>query len=204
MKIQKVTDPSFAPYGKVLEGYDFAPLLKAMAHTPLPMDGVVYEPSAEELEAVEAAEELKTRGFGGIPIQVGYCNGNNDQLNALEYHRSSEFDIAVDDLVLLVGKQQDIEKDFTYDTAKVEGFLLPGGMGVELYGTTLHYAPCSAGEDGFRCVIVLPKGTNTEFSLETRKTGEDRLLTARNKWLIACEEAGIEGAFCGLNRNIQV
>lgn len=204
MKIQKVTDPSFAPYGKVLEGYDFAALLKAMAHTPLPMDGVIYQPSAEELEAVEAAEELKARGFGDIPIQVGYCNGNNNQLNALEYHRSSELDIAVNDLILLVGKQQEIEKDFTYNTAKVEAFLLPAGMGVELYGTTLHYAPCSVGEEGFRCVIVLPKGTNTECSLESRKNGEDRLLTARNKWLIACEKAGIEGAFCGLKGNIHL
>ena len=28
--------------------------------------------------------------------------------------------------------------------------------------------------------------------------GEDKLLTAQNKWLIAHEEAQIPGAFCGL------
>ena len=44
MKIQKVTDPAFRRYGKVLEGYNFGPLLKEMKHTPVPED-VVYVPS---------------------------------------------------------------------------------------------------------------------------------------------------------------
>ena len=47
MKIQKVTDPAFRKYGKVLEGYNFGPLLKEMKHTPVPED-VVYVPSVEE------------------------------------------------------------------------------------------------------------------------------------------------------------
>lgn len=53
------------------------------------------------------------------------------------------------------------------------------------------------------------KGTNYELSEEQKKTveevakaegqtTEDRLLTAKNKWLIAHEEAAIEGAFNGL------
>ena len=54
-------------------------------------------------------------------IQIGYCNGSNVKLNALEYHRSSEIDIAVTDLILLLGCQQDIKED-TYDTALVEAF----------------------------------------------------------------------------------
>ena len=47
-------------------------------------------------------------------------------------------------------------------------------------------------------MIVLPKGTNEDLPFEPAKEGENRLLTAVNKWLIAHEEAGIEGAFCGL------
>src|SRR5699024_8066987 len=66
------------------------------------------------------------------------------------------------------------------------------------YATTLHYAPCSADENGFRCVIVLPKGTNEDLPFKAADEGENRLLTAVNKWLIAHEEAGIDGAFCGL------
>lgn len=61
------------------------------------------------------------------------------------------------------------------------------------------YAPCNAeGEKGFRCVVILPKGTNEDLTFTPDKDGEDKLLTAQNKWLIAHEEAEIPGAFCGL------
>ena len=198
MQIQKVTDASFRAYGKVLEGYDFSRLLKEMEHTPLPADDVIYVPSVEELEALPVAEELKNRGFGGLPIEIGYCNGNNKKLNALEYHRSSEINVAVTDAILLIGKQQDVEPDHTYDTSKVEAFLVPAGTAIEVYATTLHYAPCHVNESGFQCVVVLPKGTNTELTFEKAAEGEDKLLTAKNKWLIGHEEAAIEGAFNGL------
>ena len=198
MIIHNVSDISFLPYGKVLKGYDLAPIMKAMESTPLPEDDVIYVPSVKELEALEVAEQLRKKAYGELPIQVGYCNGNNRKLNAVEYHRSSEVDIATTDLVLLLGRQQDIEEDFTYDTSKVEAFFVPAGTAVELYATTLHYAPCTAGEgNGFRCVVVLPEGTNTELA-DTHQEDEDKLITAKNKWLIAHEDAGIQGAFCGL------
>ena len=197
MKIQKVTDAAFRKYGKVVQNVDFSGLVEALKSTPLP-DDVVYEPSIPELEALPVYAELQKKGYGELPIQIGYCNGDNHKLNALEYHRSSEIDIAATDLILLLGCQQDIEADDTYDTSKVEAFFVPAGTAVELYATTLHYAPCSAQEGGFRCVIVLPKGTNEDLTFEPAKEGENRLLTAVNKWLIAHEEAGIEGAFCGL------
>lgn len=197
MQIQKVTDASFGKYGKVLTGYELDGILKEMEHTPLPKD-VIYVPSVEELEALPVAEAFKNRAYGGLPIQIGYCNGDNHKLNAVEYHRSSEINIAVTDLILLIGMQQDIEADFTYDTSKIEAFLVPAGTAIEVYATTLHYAPCTAAEGGFRCVVILPAGTNTELTFPVGKDGEDRLITAKNKWLIAHEEAGIEGAFCGL------
>lgn len=204
MEIQKVTDTSFGRYGKVVTEFSFEKILKEMEHTPLPRD-VVYVPSVEEMEALPEAVDVSRKGFGGLPVQIGYCNGDNHKLNALEYHRSSEIDIAATDLILLLGCQQDIEADDTYDTSKVEAFFVPAGTAVELYATTLHYAPCSAQEGGFRCVIVLPKGTNEDLPFEAAKDGENRLLTAVNKWLIAHEEAGIEGAFCGLKgENIEV
>lgn len=197
MKIQNVTDASFRKYGKVLEGYDFSSLLKEMKHTPVPED-VIYVPSVDELEALDVAKELQNRAYGGLPIQIGYCNGHNKKLNAVEYHRNSEINVAATDLVLLIGEQKDIEDDFTYDTSKIEAFLVPAGTAIEVYATTLHYAPCNVKENGFQCVVVLPKGTNTELNFQPEKTGEDALITAKNKWLIAHEEAGIEGAFNGL------
>ena len=139
MKIQKVTDPAFRKYGKVLEGYNFSALLKEMKHTPVPED-VVYVPAVEELEALEVEKDLRNRAFGGLPIEIGYCNGHNRKLNAVEYHRNSEINVAVTDLVLLIGHQQDIEPDFTYDTDKIEAFLVPAGTGIEVYATTMHHA----------------------------------------------------------------
>lgn len=197
MNIQKVTDQAFRKYGQVLEGYDFTGIIKEMKHTPVPED-VIYVPSAEELEALDIIKDLQNKGYGGLPVQIGYCNGHNKKLNALEYHRNSEINIAVTDLILLIGCQQDVEPDHTYDTSKVEAFLVPAGTGIEVYATTLHYAPCHVNEGGFQCVVVLPKGTNTDLTFPTAKTGEDKLMTAKNKWLIAHEDAKIEGAFNGL------
>ena len=72
----------------------------------------------------------------------------------LEYHRNSEINVAATDLVLLIGEQKDIEDDFTYDTSKIEAFLVPAGTAIEVYATTLHYAPCNVKESGFQCVVV--------------------------------------------------
>ena len=194
--IKNVNTTDFKPYGRVLKGYDFAELMKEMEKTPLP-DEVIYEPSDKELEKLEACQVLSKSVFGCMDIQIGYCNGHNKLLNGLEYHRSSEINVAVTDMILLLGKEQDIEDDHTYDTQKVEAFLVPKGTAIEVYATTLHYAPCGMDGAGFRCVVVLPKGTNYPCERPELAT-EDRLLAATNKWLIAHKDAGIEGAFCGL------
>lgn len=197
MEIQKVTDISFQKYGKLVREMDCSKLLKEMKHTPMPND-VTYVPSMKRLEDLEVAEEFQNRMYGGLPIQIGYCNGHNETLNAVEYHRCSEVDVAVDDIILLLGRQQDIKEDFTYDTSLMEAFYVPAGTAVELYATTLHYAPCGVNGNGFRCVIILPRDTNTEITFPLAGKDEDILMAAKNKWLIAHEEAKIEGAFCGL------
>lgn len=205
MEIKKVTDAAFRKYGRVVQGIDFSGLVEALnTKTPMP-ENVVYEPSVAELEALPVFAELKTRTYGELPIQIGYCNGKNYHLNALEYHRSSEINVGGTDAILLVGSQQDITEDFTYDTSLVEAFLLPKGTAVEVYATTLHYAPCSVGEQGFQVAIVLPKDTN--LPLEEEHDGwEDKLITAKNKWLIGHPEGGLpEGAHIGLiGENVSV
>ena len=204
MEIKKVTDAAFRKYGRTIPEFDFSDLVEKLAETPLP-DGVVYEPSVEILEALPVKEKLETAYYGELPIQIGYCNGHNHLLNAVEYHRSSEVDIAADDLILLLGSKQDITDDYTYDTSKIEAFLCPKGTAVELYATTLHYAPCSVGGNGFRCAIVLPKDTN--LPLDQKHAGyEDALITAKNKWLIGHAEGGLDaGAHIGLiGENISV
>ena len=166
MEIKKVTDPEFRKYGKVVENIDFSGLIRVLQEkTPLPAD-VVYEPSAEVLEAEPVFETVQEKAYGEMPVQIGYCNGHNHKLNALEYHRSSEINVAATDAILLVGHQQDITPEFTYDTALVEAFLLPKGTAVEVYATTLHYAPCSVGDQGFQVGIILPRGTNYPLKAE--------------------------------------
>lgn len=69
-------------------------------------------------------------------------------------------------------------------TAKVQAFHCPAGVLVEIYATTLHYAPCSARKgEGFRVLIVLPLGTNGPKPTMVPKNEEDRRLWACNKWL---------------------
>ena len=200
MKVYQVTSKEFKKYGRVLN-LNTDELVSAMMDTPLPSD-VVYEPSIASLESLEIAKQLQTEVYGELPIQIGYCNGHNVMLNALEYHRSSEINIGATDAILMVGSQQDVTDDFTYDTSLVEAFYLPKGTAVELYATTLHYAPCHADKDGFRGCVVLPKGTNEaleESHKNDAKEGEDALLAAKNKGLIGHAEGGLpEGSHIGL------
>lgn len=208
MKIQSIHTEEFKAYGSVLTGYDFAPLLaKLEAVTPMPPDSVVYVPGDGELEKLEVAKTLSTNAYGGMPIQVGYCNGYNKRLNCLEYHRGCEVNVAGNDMVLLLALMDEIE-DGKLDTAKVKAFLVKKGEAVIVRETTLHYAPCAAkGEKGFRVVIVLPKGTNHAKPLIKSLNDEDTLLWASNKWLLAHETSNEakEGAYVGLcGKNIEI
>lgn len=205
MKVLSVNDPAFKKYGRVITNVDFTGLVEELRKTPVP-EGVVYEPSAASLEALPVKQVIENVTYGELPVQIGYCNGHNAMLNALEYHRSSEVNVAATDAVLMLGMQQDVEEDFTYDTSKVEAFLIPAGTAVEVYATTLHYAPCGVDGKGFQVAVILPKGTN--YPLKTahaRAEGgsvppsEDALITAANKWLIGHAEGGLdEGTFLGL------
>ena len=161
---------------------------------------MVYEPFCPELEQLSVAETLKKHFYGDMPMQIGYCNGHNGRLNCLEYHRDSEINVFATDAVLLVSTRSELE-DWKLDTERVRAFRVPAGMAVELYSTTLHYAPCGVdGDHDFRVSIILPQGTNTEMPKLAPQTPEDRLLWARNKWLIAHPDSpeANQGAYVGL------
>ena len=198
MNLIPVTDVKFKKYGRVVKDVDFKELIEEMKKTPCPED-VVYVASVPELEALPVFYELVERTYGEMPVQIGYCNGKNKLLNALEYHRSSEIDVAVSDLVLMLGKRADITEDFQYDSANVEAFLVPAGTAVEVFADTLHYAPCNTEESGFRMVVILTKGTNLDLMKKHENaTDEEKLLFGTNKWVIAHPDAKIEGAFNGI------
>ena len=200
MKTYPVTDPEFRAYGRILEGYDTQPIVNALnEHTPLP-EGTAYVPEEPALQELPAAKELAPTLFGGLPVEFGWCNGHNTKLNCLEYHRSSEFNLGTEDFVLILAKQSEIQ-DGKLDTAACKAFLVPKGVLVEVYATSLHYAPCHTDPSkGFRVMVALPKGTNTQAPKTAGKTFEDRLLRANNKWLLAHPDApeAKDGAYVGL------
>ena len=201
MKIYSVFDDAFKLYGRVITGHDAETcvLVEALKDTPMP-EAVCYAPADPMLEAVPEAQRLAKSLYGGQSVQIGWCNGHNTRLNCLEYHRDSEFNLGADDFILLLAKQDEIE-DWTLDTAKVKAFKVPAGVLVECYSTTLHYAPCNPSKNkGFRVIVALPKGTNGPAPAFERASGEDRLLWACNKWLLAHADSdeAAQGAFVGL------
>lgn len=212
MKVKQVTDTSFRKYGKILTGIDFSEIYNVLEEMDYPED-IEYAASFGLLEEPEFRQKLSNTLYGELSVEIGYCSGHNKMLNALEYHRSSEANVAVTDIILLLGQQSDITEDFTYDTAQLEAFFIPAGTAVELYATTLHYVPIGTKENdyAFKMGVVLPFGTNFPLGItlgaeaEKEKLPEEKLLFAKNKWLIAHEESGEEGAFIGLTgKNISV
>ena len=200
MKIYNVFDPEFAPYGKVISGIDNASIVDALnASTPLP-EGVEYVPSEPALECLPVYQVMRDNVYGGMPVQLGWCNGHNTKLNCLEYHRDSEINLGTEDFILLLAKEEKII-DGVLDTADVEAFLCPKGVMIEVYATSLHYAPCSAKPgDGFRVMVALPRGTNEAAPKFDVLNGEDKMLWAANKWLLAHAESdeAAQGAYVGL------
>ena len=200
MKIYSVHDKEFTPYGHVVTGLDTTELLDALARTPLPETGTGYCPEEEELQELPVTVQVSEHLYGGMPVQMGWCNGRNTKLNCLEYHRDSEFNLGTEDFVLLLARQEEIEGG-RLDTGQVKAFRVPAGVLVEVYATTLHYAPCHIDPaKGFRVLVALPAGTNTEKPDIRPLTEEDKLLRACNKWLLAHPDSAeaADGAYVGL------
>ncbi|MCI1965784.1 MAG: DUF4867 family protein [Oscillospiraceae bacterium] len=197
VKIHSLQEEKFRKYGRIVKGFQTEELLRALQQTPVPQKGTIYVASDAELEKVSVFQRLQAEEFGGLPIQIGYCNGRNKRLNALEYHRSSEVNISCDDMILLLGSLQDVDPETnTYDTACTEGFFIPAGTMVEIYATTLHFAPCSVKKNAFHTAVILPRGTNEALQSIPEKKGEAQLLAAVNKWLIAHPESGLDQTAC--------
>lgn len=208
MKIDSVLDAGFRPYGQVVTGMEetAAQILSVLKDAPQP-EGVDYVAEYAPLQELPAMVEVSEHLYGGMPVQLGWCNGHNTKLNCLEYHRDSEYNLGTEDFILLLAKRDEIE-DGVLDTAKVKAFKVPAGTLVEVFATTLHYAPCHCdAAKGFRVLVALPQGTNTERTVMTAKIPEDEYMTARNKWLLAHPESNEAkgGAKIGLSgENIDI
>ena len=196
-----VFDPEFRRFGRVID-FDSASLVEACEKAAvMPEIGSKYVPDMPELEALPVFEEVKNTLRGQGSCQIGCCWGHSSRLNCLEYHRASEHNVAVSDLVLLLAAQQDME-GMDLPAGKVTAFFVPKGTVIEVYATTLHFCPCQVSDEGFRCIVVLPRGTNHPLEGEKPQGGDGRLLWAKDKWLIAHpENVGVvqRGAYPGLH-----
>lgn len=184
--IYSCNDKEFKEFGQVITGYNFEELVEyAKKHTLIPEVGNIYVASDPKMEKLAVFEDVKNGIYGKMDVEFGYCNGNNSLLNGLEYHKGSEVNIAITDLVLLLAKVSDINNG-KIDSSKVKGFYIPKGTVIEVYQTTMHFSPCKVSDEGFKCIVILPRETNTDIDLTERKIlfEEDKYLFKKNKWLL--------------------
>lgn len=202
--IYSVNDKEFLSYGRILNGYDVSEMLQECEKIKMPEVGSKYELSIPALERLDIAKKLKNDCFGELDIQVGLCWGYNKLLNGLEYHKSSEINIAVTPMLLLLGKVYEMD-GLKFDSCNIKGFFVEKGQVIEVYGTSLHFCPCQVNENGFSSVVVLHKGTNELLD----NVASEPLLFKKNKWLICHEknsgliEKGIYPGIYGENFEIR-
>jgi len=202
VSILPVTDSAFVSYGRVIAGWDFSAMISYMeTNTTIPETGNIYLASVPGLEALPPAPALETIFYGGMPCQIGYCNGRNTTYNGFERHKGSEINIAVTDFMLVLGHAWQM-KDNTFRVEDAQVFFVEKGTALEMYQTTLHLSPCRVSDEGFKDIVVLPRGTNTPLpEKQVMNDPESRLLLQRNKWVIAHPEREPlikQGAFPGL------
>lgn len=197
-----VESNEFAPFGRVID-IDTAEIISVAENITNPESGSNYIASEPKFECLSVFEEIKNKFFGELPVQIGYCYGHNNYLNAAEWHTSSEVNIAVTDLVLILAERKDII-DNRINSSNFKAFFAQKGTAIEVYATSLHFCPCETDKQGFRCVVALPLGTNTPLDKEY----SDKLLFRKNKWLIShidnkpLIERGAVGGIYGENYRI--
>ncbi len=203
MKFYNVTDSEFKQFGRVID-IDANEIISVADKIEMPKEGNKYIASFEKFERLGIMTEIQNKYFGGMPTQLGYCYGHNSMLDALEWHTCSEINIAVTDLIVLLGDIRDLEDGNKYNSEKVKAFKVKKGEAIEVYATTLHYCPIEVNKDGFGCVVGLIKETNTDLKFKP----DDKLLFATNKWLIAHDDNkdliadGAIGGIYGENYNL--
>lgn len=201
IKIYSVFDEEFRPYGRIVEGFDFSEIISYMqAETTIPENGNIYVASVGEMESTPVADKICNVVYGNMPIQVGYCNGRNSTYNGFEYHKGSEINVAVTDFCLCLGHTWQIE-DNRFFVGNEKVFFVPKGTAIEMYATTLHLSPLKVTDEGFKGVVILPRGTNTP--LDNKEKSDDKesaLLLQKNKWVLAHKDREPlikQGAFPG-------
>jgi hypothetical protein len=203
--LYSTTSTKFKEFAKILPFKDAIDAYNYVRKTIIPQTGNQYvahdEQFVNELKNTTIFDEI----FGYVPLQYGFVNGHNRKINALEFHKSSEVNISVDDMILFFGHARDIQNN-TYDLNNAVAFYIPKQTAFEVYPEVLHFSPCAVTNNGFRCAVILPLGTNTDLL----KSPTDAMLFKKNKWLLAHKEAthiierGAQIGLSGVNTEIQL
>ncbi len=180
LKIYRTSDPEFIPFGYRINDIDADAFIEASKKAESIEEGSLYVAEADYFKDLDVAKDVEIKYYGELPAQAGYCYGYSSKLNAVEWHKSSEINVATTDLILFLGSVQDIV-DRKIDSSRIKAFYVEKGEALEVYATTLHFCPCQVSEDGFGCVVVLPKGTNVPLEGEY----EDKLMFRKNKWILS-------------------
>ena len=194
----------FETFGRIISGMNIAKITEAAKQMEEIAQGSAYIPAVDSFQKLNIADELRKEIFGESDIQVGYCWGHSCYLNATEWHKSNEINIAVTPFVIILGHIWDI-KNGIIDSSNFKAFYVPEGTVIEIYATTLHFCPCQVSDNGFGCVVALPKDTNTPLDGEY----ENSLMFRKNKWLLAhvenkeLIEKGVKPGITGENYKIK-
>ncbi len=193
-KIHSIESSRFKKYGRILYDFDTSYLVTlADRVTAIPEHDTTYETFLPVLEEPPIMEELKLY-YGEQDIQIGYCNGKNQSINGMEYHKNPELFVAVTDCLQFLTPFSELEEFNTVDTRSSELFFFPKGSAVIVEANVLHLAPCGVSKDGFKSIIVLPRGTNEPLSksmaerVSKSNDPESKLLLKNNKWILAHPE----------------
>lgn len=207
-EIFSIYDNAFVDYGRTLESEPFSELCDLLEKNTVITENNVYIANEKELFS-KRAYEFALNIFGGIEIQIGYCNGMNQTLNGMEYHKSPEIIVAATDILLFLAKPCNLIDFTSLDSKAAKVFFAPKGSVISLNPSILHLSPSCVHQSGFKSAIILPKGTNLDlkenFECEDK---ESQILFKTNKWIITHKDRkplvnqGVKIGITGVNTRL--
>ena len=185
-----IEDGSFLRYGRVHHGCRVDALLGALDAGAEIGDGVTRTEMNGAATRPPELTPLLREVFGPVELQMEWVWGRNTRLNALEYHKSAELAVACTDMIVLLGLVCDISWPAgTFDVSRTRAFFIPRGTVYEISPWCLHHYPVHVYEsEGFRCLVILPRGAHVPIDFIPQPEGEGKLMQGRNTWFIAHPE----------------
>jgi len=209
VEMNSIYDDVFRKYGRVLDSKPYEGLLTLLKKNTVITESNVYRASEPKLFD-ESAYKAAGCVFGGMKIQIGYCNGMNQTLNGMEYHKSPELIVAGTDILLFLATPSDLKDFSTMDSSSAKVFFAPEGSAFCLNPEILHLSPSCVHKSGFKSIIILPEGTNLDLDENTERDGEmeSLILFKKNKWMLTHRDReplvsqGVKIGITGINTRL--